>query len=131
MFFIRYTIEHFITLHLSFIFELTNNYILCGGITMLDPGKEFNYQKHVIPKKFNYLSFQQQSFQSHLHQDEYYRSNDCRMLLSTNDKHPCLQCVSHNIKVMYSDTRKEKKMLEPAKLKAPIKFTSPERIKLT
>ena len=113
----------------NFIFELSKHF-LCEGITTPDPCKEINFQKHVIPKKFNYLSFQQNSFQSSVHQDEYYRASDCRILISCS-ANPCSSCISHNVKVVAAKIRNESKMLQPAKLKAPIKFTSPERVKLT
>ena len=87
----------------DFIFQL-GHYILCEGITIPELSKEITFQKHVIPKKFNYLDFQKNSFQPRLHQDEFYRSNSCRMLIS--DSHnPCSSCRSHNTKCtveMYS-----------------------------
>ena len=40
----------------NFMFELSKHFF-CEGITTPDPCKEINFQKHVIPKKFNYISF--------------------------------------------------------------------------
>ena len=67
-----------------------------------------------------------------MHQDEYYRARNCRILiLSSTKPNHCSSCVSHNVKVVAAKIRNECKMLQPAKLKAAIKFTSPERVELT
>ena len=113
----------------NFIIELKQKNILCEGITTPDPSKEINFQKHVVPKIFDYSSFQQSTTKSPLHQDEFYRSISCQLLISNNSTCSC--CNSFNIKVVAAKKINTGKMLQPAKLKAPIKFTSPERIKLT
>ena len=56
----------------------------------------------------------------------YYRSKDCKLLLSDDDV-----CSDGTIIQKYENKSANKKACEPAKLKAPISVTSPERIKLT
>ena len=60
----------------KFILQMTQ-YTLCIGITTLDPSINISFQKHVIPKKINYLEFQQKQFKTMLNQDEYNRSSCC------------------------------------------------------
>ena len=73
----------------NFIFELSTS-ILWEGITTPDPYKEINYQKHIILKKINYHLFKQNSFQSQVHHDEYYRASNLRILiLSNTNTNPC------------------------------------------
>ena len=57
----------------------------------------------------------------------YYRSKDCKLILSDGDV--CSDCTI--IQKYENKSANKKKACEPAKLKAPIIVTSPERIKLT
>ena len=46
---------------------------------------------------------------------------DCRILISCSvNANPCSSCILHNVKVVAAKIRNESKMLQPAKLKAPI-----------
>ena len=65
----------------KFIERLTSQYVLCKGITLHDTRKEVNFAKHVIPKKFDYFVFQNSYLQQPLHQDEYFRSKSCKLLI--------------------------------------------------
>ena len=57
----------------------------------------------------------------------FYRVRECEMLCEGIEI--CCVCDNFKKKSTYKVTAKNKKMLEPVKPKAPIKFTSPERIK--
>ena len=103
-------------------------YILCEGVTIPDPKISANIQKHVIPKTFSFLEFLNQPM-SRVHQDEFSRSMDCLLLINNNKS--CLKCSRYSANLSYEKNRKDIRLKEPAKLNAPIKFTSPERIKLT
>ena len=50
--------------------------------------------------------------------------------LLTTDQNPWMHCYSVNIEHIYQSNRKEQNLKEPAKLNAPIKYTSSEKIKL-
>ena len=53
----------------------------CKGITLPYTRKEVNFAKHVIHKKFDYFVFQNSYLQQPLHQDEYFRSKSCKLLI--------------------------------------------------
>ena len=104
---------------------------LCNGIATPDPGKVLDFQKHVIPKKFDYVASQKLSNKPRKWQDEYFRSNHCKILNHSSTSQVCSSCLSAFQKFSFQNNRKLAVMNQPAKLNAPIKFTSPERIKLT
>ena len=65
-------------------------------------------------------------------QDEYYRSNNCKILIKpSSDNKSCLHCHSLNQQIISEQNRKVAVLNEPAKLNASVKITSPERLKLT
>ena len=86
-------------------------------------------QRHVIPKKFSFAKFQQSSSQTRFCQDEFLRSGNCPLLLS--GKNQCSSCLAHGANFIHESKRKEVRLKEPAKLTAPVSFTSPDRLKLT
>lgn len=104
------------------------SYGLCNGIVTPDPSKEINFQKHVIPKKFDITEYHQMPYKSKLHQDQYYCSNSCKLLI-TNPS-PCSPCHSHEFKFIYDENRKKVNLLEPAELHAPLKNTSQQKVSL-
>ena len=116
----------------NFIHEI-NQYVLCEGVTLPDPKYAVNIQKHVIPKIFSFCNdFQSQPNKSRFFQDEFSRSVNCHLLIPyVISNVVCQNCCSYTTNLTYEQNRKESKLKEPAKLNAPIKFTSPERIKLT
>ena len=61
-----------------------------------------------------------------MYQGEYYRSSTCKP-----GKNSCSHCHSSSKKFVSEKNRKVSVLNQPAKLNAPIKFTFPERIKLT
>ena len=94
-----------------------------------DSRKEINFVKHVLPKKFNYFDYINTDVKQQIRQDEYFRSKPCVLLLSSDN--PCKSCQEENIKFNKEITYKNSVLSVPAKLYVPIKFTSPDRIKLT
>ena len=86
-------------------------------------------KRHVIPLNFDYFEFRKQQQKSIVHQEEYLRAKYCSLLVL--DGKPCSACGLCNMKLVYKTNRKTKHLNEPAKLNAPVKFTSPERLKLT
>ena len=115
---------------LSNFIQRLENYVLCDGITTPDPNKECSFQKHVIPKIFNYSEYQQLQFKPRSHQDEYYRPITCKLILTGNpsEKNTCSPCCFLHQKFISERNHKVSVLNQPAKLNAP---TSPERIKLT
>ena len=110
----------------NFIHQL-ETYDFCSGVSV--PDSNAGVKRHVIPLNFNYCKFRMQQQKSILHQDEYLRAKYCSLLVL--DGKPCSACGLCSMKLVYDSTRKIKHMNEPAKLNAPVKFTSPERLKLT
>ena len=119
----------FLNVTLSDLIKMIQKHHLCNGISTPDPLKVLNIRKHVIPKKFNFVIFQQSQYKLCLHQDEFYRSNTCDILVPENSS--CKDCKLCLQKFKNEINRKNVKLNQPAKLNAPIKFTSPERVKLT
>ena len=55
----------------------------------------------ILPKTFNYVDYQLLQFKPHLCQDEYYRSNNYKILIKPSpDKKSCLHCHSLNQKIV-------------------------------
>ena len=108
---------------------MSNNFTLCQGITLPDSRKEINFVKHVLPKTFNYFDYINTDVKQHVHQDRYFRSKSCALLLSSDN--PCKSCHEENIKFHKEINYKKSVLTAPAKLNASINFTSPDRITLT
>ena len=62
-------------------------------------------------------------------QNKWYRSHSCQLLVPSLSK--CKGCSKAESKVSLSLKRKRNVLLLPAKAKAPVSLTSPERLKLT
>ena len=105
------------------------SYALCPGITMLDEKNLVLVQKHIIPKSFSFHQYSQSS-SSRFCQVEYSRSKKCS-LLQYSKQSSCSSCHEQSLTLKHSCNRKDANLMKPAALNAPIKFTSPERIKLT
>ena len=67
---------------------------------------------------------------SPLFQTKYYCSSSCQVLISKGVE-KCSACIIVERKGLLSLKRKRNNLISPAKLKAPVTLTSPERIKLT
>ena len=114
--------------------ENTTIYNLCSLLSSskLCPGLTENFSgtciEHIVPHIFtcNKTSFNS----SPLFQTKWYRPVDCLVLVSKEvDK--CSECAAAEKRENISLKRKQINMSIPAKTKAPITLTSPERMKLT
>ena len=65
-----------------------------------------------------------------MHQDEYFKPKSCKLLVLLSEN-ICKNYHAENIKCKSEVNFKKAVLIAPAKLNAPVKFTSPERIKLT
>ena len=124
--------QSFYNISLSNFIQEIEQHSLCIGITQPDHNSIINFQKHVIPRKFDFSTFRHNNTNqcSRLNQDEFNRSQNCDVLVINKDT-PCESCCKFNQKCIYDNNRKQNKLNEPAKLNAPIKNTRPERLKLT
>ena len=68
--------------------------------------------------------------QQSLHQDEYFSSKKCKLLVLPSEN-ICKNCHVENITFKSEVNFKKAVLTAPAKLNAPVKFTSPDTIKLT
>ena len=103
---------------------------LCKGIELSEIKQANNVQKHVIQKKIRYHQYLATDNQQKKYPKEYQTSLNCEMLL-VNAIDICKPCRDSSFKLKYKNQRKISKSIEPAKLKAPVSFTSPERLVLT
>ena len=83
--------------------------------------------KHCIPKLTN-TDIDDTSDHVPIVQTEFNRCLDCEVITQVSS---CVNCVTAENKEMKSLKRKAENLNVPAKLKAPISLTSPERVKLT
>ena len=77
----------FLNVAFSTFVERSSQFTLCQGIKLPDSRKEISFVKHVLPKKFNYFDYINTDVKQQVHQDEYFRSNSCALLLSSDN--PC------------------------------------------
>ena len=103
--------------------------LFCKGIDVPSVEAAALVQRHIIPKKFSFVKFQQSSSRVRFLQDEFLRSGNCPLLLS--GKSQCSSCLSLGENFIYESKRKAVRLKEPAKLTAPVSFTSPVGLKLT
>ena len=61
----------------------------------------------------------------------FYRSSNCPLLLPSLSRSCCSSCHSSVLKFQNESKQNIATQNKPAHLNAPVKFTSPERIKLT
>lgn len=111
-------------------------YSLCCGVKYFDNQASSFIQKHVIPKKFDYNEYQQLETPLSVQQVEYDRSKECELLLPVNDQSSdgtlrCQPCKNAQSKFYSDQKRKLSSIAKPAHINAPVKLTSPERLKLT
>ena len=115
---------------LSKLIERLSSYKLYSGITLPDTRKEINFIKHVLLKVFHYIDYKTADLKELVFQDEYFITRNCSLLfLSTENT--CKICEKENIKFKTEVNSKKASLAKPAHLNAPVKFTSPKRIKLT
>ena len=65
--------------------ETLGQLILYHGITLPDSSKKANFIKHVLFKKFNHFDYINTHVKQQVHQDEYFRSKSCALLLFSSD----------------------------------------------
>ena len=98
------------------------------------PGRSSNYAgsciEHSVPKRFNITDYSNYQSFSPLLQSKWYRSPSCKILIESS-LNKCNNCSVAETKESLSLKRKRDNLTSPAKLKAPISLTSPEKIKLT
>ena len=82
--------------------------------------------EHAVPKLFSVSD----SAAGPLHQSKWYRPLSCLLLIPESSE-KCAECIIVESREKVSLKRKRDNLNAPAKLKAPISFTSPERVKLT
>ena len=123
----------------SFQFTTLSNFIalltshdICPGIN-LDNAIKYSFIQHNVPKIYLPSSSNIDISVSRLHQTEYFRAESCQFLLLplSLSPSPCLSCSSLLKKETTSLKRKADNLLVPAKPNAPIKFTAPDKVKLT
>ena len=103
---------------------------LCNSTDLSKIKKTYNVQKQVIQKKIRYQQYLTTYYQQRKYTKEYQWSLNCEILL-TNEIYICKPCRDYSLKLKYENQQKISKNLEPAKLKAPVSFTSPQRFVLT
>ena len=93
---------------------------LCSGIQTPDPGKAMNLQKHVISKTLIILSIEARST---LHQDSFYHSNYCDMLVpASQPSTTCKNCQKQNVIVNSEINRKQANLQIPAEVECTNKI---------
>ena len=121
----------------SFQFTTLSNFIalltshdICPGIN-LDNAIKYSFIQHNVPKI--YLPSPSNIDILQLHQTDFFRAESCQYLLPplTPSSTPCLSCSSLLKKETSSFKCKADNLLVPAKPNASIKFTAPDKVKLT
>ena len=115
---------------LSKFIQRLSSYKLCSGITLPDIRKEINFIKHILPKVFDYFDCRTADLKEPVFQDEYFRTSNCSLLL-LSPENTCKICEKENVKFKTEVNSKKASLAKPAHLNARVRFTSPERIKLT
>ena len=83
-----------------------------------------------MPKVFDYFDYKTVDLKQLAFQDEYFRTRNCILLLLSPENTSKI-CEQEKIKFKTELNCKKASLARPAHLNAPVKFTSPERIKLT
>ncbi len=107
------------------LFNEVKSFSICLGVTRIDNAK--NKIMHVIPKTFDPLMEEYMPYP----RKETWRSMQCEIL--THEAQQCKSCQSadNESPVTRSMAPRRRKVLLPAKTKAPVATTNPARIKLT
>ena len=117
---------------LSNLINCLEKYVLCPGISKEDScSTNQSFRQHLVQKIFLPFSLHDvsSSSSSPLHQTIFFRSISCSILLDPSTISPntkCRSCFSLLKQETFSLKRKLSKHAEPAKLNAPIQFTSPD-----
>ena len=86
--------RYFANVTLSNLIQEIEQSLFCKGIDV--PGVEAAalVQRHIIPKKFSFVKFQQSSSRVRFLQDEFLRSGNCPLLLSGKSQFPLVFLLS-------------------------------------
>ena len=103
-------------------------YVICDGIDASAVSNSLNIVRHTVPQLFNFKNYQEMNL-PRVHQKEYLRAEYCDLLLPSEKV--CQSCNKLRIRTSVELKRKSSALLVPAKTKAPVSLTSPERLKLT
>ena len=68
-------------------------------LNLPDPSFLVNFQKHIVPRKFDFSAFSNDQIYTKLSQDEYNRAPDCHILVT--DSNPYSSCSKFNKKCIY------------------------------
>ena len=99
---------------------------LCIGLT--ESAFSGDCLQHVLPMEID--SFDRNESSSPFPSKEYYRAKDCEILIKGSECN-CKFCAQKECYQEQSIKRRQARQLVPAKPKAPVSLTSPQRIKLT
>ena len=120
--------------HPSFTYVTLNNFIcilngyqLCSGLDLVEFKQATHLQHHIVPKQFNFLK---SCPESPVTQKEFIRSLQCKVLVVCPTS-KCISCKQLEVKTRSELNYKKVSSAAPAKLNAPIKFTSSDRVKAT
>ena len=107
---------------------------LCKGIHVVEQKHKkqaIKVERQVIQKKVFYQKYLECDHSDRKHTQEFLRSSTCEMLLKNFDNDVCQPCQKKTSNLKYEGRKKRAASSEPAKLKAPVSITSPERLVLT
>ena len=119
----------FLHVTLSNLLKDIENYKLCQGLKVPDPKTALTLKKHVNPKQFCFVTYNEDS-DSRVSQYEYIRSINCKLII-VGDKSVCSLCHKQSLDVTHEINRSTARKNIPAQLNAPIASTDPLRLKLT
>ena len=103
---------------------------LCKDINVADSKQSVYSKRHVILKSFNYQNYLLKDTCERTCTGEYIRNSDCDLLIEAIQQ-SCSFCKKRSRQLKSEKKKKLKHDAEPAKLKAPISVTSPDRLILT
>ena len=128
----RDNVQSFQHMTLSTFLSSLNSYDICPGISLENTKNNNNTSllKHIVPKIVSSLTLLSDN-NFPLHQTEFNRSESCDIFNKSELHLPCnsFSSLFKNDSVLLK--RKLNAIKIPAKDKAPIKFTDPEKVKLT
>eukprot|EP00795_Rhopilema_esculentum_P005733 gene5733-10987_t len=112
---------------LTVLIKEIENSILCPGLDLTVPtqeGSKSDVKMHMVPKIPSTFTEHSQP----LLQDEFMRAIGCHILLDETSPVPCSECKTKFQYEMKLLSRKQNLTNTPAKLKAPLSATNPQRI---
>ena len=115
---------------LSSFITFLQGYIICSGLDLVEFREAIHLKHHIVPSLFVFDKSSKPI--SPVCQQEYIRSAVCRLLIPSNSTLiKCQDCRKLEVKTRSQISHQKVTTAEPAKLQAPVKFTSPERLVAT